>query len=103
MAGLEQTPLRIPDTWSATWFRQFVVEVLAKADARNAVGVGLAVTSDGNSVATLSAQAGIDASVATHNGDPFAHGNLMAAHAADEQAHALLFRQAEQMAWFLGD
>ena len=54
-------------------------------------------------VATLSAQAGIDASVATHNGDPFAHGNLMAAHAADEQAHALLFRQAEQMAWFLGD
>lgn len=103
MAGLEKTPLRIPDVWSATWFRTFVVEVLAKADARNAVGDGVEVTSTGNSVATLSTKTGVDTSIASHDANPGAHVNLLAAHAADRAAHALLRGDIEQHAYFLGE
>lgn len=55
MAGIQDIPFRIPEQWDATWFRQFIVEVLAKMDTRNAVGSGVTITSDGNSVATIDA------------------------------------------------
>lgn len=102
MTALQDTPLRIPDAWSAAWFRRFVVEVLAKADARNVVGQGITVTSDGNSVATFSTQTGVEAAIATHDGNPFAHGNLMAGHAADRDAHRLVCLRAELLGYFLG-
>jgi hypothetical protein len=87
MAGLQNTPLRIPDQWDAAWFRQFLVENLAKADVRNAVGVGLTITSDGNSVATLSSDAETAGAITAHNADPFAHADVINAHVADIDPH----------------
>ena len=87
MAGLQQTTLRIPDKWDAAWFRQFVVEVIAKADVRNAIGVGLTITSDGNSVATLSTTAGTNAALGVHNDDPFSHADAFNAHVAESDPH----------------
>lgn len=55
MAGIQDIPFRIPEQWDAAWFRQFIAEVLAKMDPRNAVGSGVTITSDGNSVATIDA------------------------------------------------
>ncbi len=68
MAGIQNIPLRIPREWSPEWFDTFVREVLSKLDTRNSVGVGVTVTSDGNSVATLASevdQATVDADIAT--------------------------------------
>jgi hypothetical protein len=85
MSGIQSTPLRIPDQWSATWFRTFVAEVMAKADVRNAVGVGITIESDGNSVATLTA--GGDGGLLEHDGDPAAHANVIALHTANSNPH----------------
>lgn len=86
MATLKDTPLRIPDQWSPTWFRQFVVEVLAKADARAMTG-DITVSADGNSVANVSVSDTLSAEVVTHNGDPFAHLNAFSAHKAEADPH----------------
>jgi hypothetical protein len=91
MSGIEQIPLIIPEQWSASWYRQHVAEVLAKLDTRNAIGDGIAISSDGNSVATLSANAAISSAVATHNADPAANPAAIAAHDALVTAHAPAF------------
>jgi hypothetical protein len=87
MSGIQQTPLRIPDAWSASWFRTFVTEVIAKADIRNAIGQGVTITSDGNSVATISADAETAGAVTSHNVDPLAHADAFAAHRAESDPH----------------
>lgn len=69
MAGIQNIPLRIPREWSPEWFDTFVREVLAKMDTRNAVGNGVTVSSNGNSVATIDAeltQDNIDDAIADH-------------------------------------
>ena len=85
MANLKDTPLQIPDQWAASWFRNFVVETLAKADIRNAIGVGVSITTNGNSVATLTVDP--SGSILTHNLDPFAHVEAITAHKAESNPH----------------
>lgn len=61
MPGLEKIPLRIPDKWDPAWFEQFVREVLALADARNALpGPGISVTGNPNEPATISGSADVE-------------------------------------------
>lgn len=57
--GIEKIPLRIPANWDAAWFERFVREVLANADVRNAIGQGLDVSGQSDSVATLAVSADI--------------------------------------------
>ena len=57
MSGLEKVNLRIPKQWDPEWFRRFILDVLAKADARNATGNGITVTGEPDGVALLSADA----------------------------------------------
>jgi hypothetical protein len=98
MAALQDTPLRIPDKWSATWFRQFVVEVLAKADVRNSIGDGVSVSSDGNSYATLSTVDAQAAALAAHVGDPFTHEQIVQAHVAEAHPHTQYLTQPDAVA-----
>ena len=87
MTTLKDVPLRIPDQWDPNWFRVFVVEYLAKADVRDAIGVGITITSDGNSVATLSTDASQTAYVQAHNNDPSSHTEAINAHRAEWDPH----------------
>ena len=87
MSGIQKTPLRVPDQWDASWFRTFVSEVLAKADVRNAIGYGLTITSDGNSVATISADAETTGAITGHNLDPLSHTQAFNAHRAEADPH----------------
>lgn len=87
MSGIQSTPLRIPDVWDASWFRTFVAEVMAKADVRNAIGQGVTITSDGNSVATLAVDIESTGAIAGHNADPFAHPNVIALHESSADPH----------------
>ena len=67
MPGIQSFPLRVPDAWNKSWFERFVIEYLAPLDVRNATGSGVAVTSDGNSAATLDATTDLAAHVADAN------------------------------------
>ena len=87
MTTLKDVPLRIPDQWDPNWFRVFVVEYLAKADVRDAIGVGITITSDGNSVATLSTDASQTAYVQAHNNNPSSHTEAINAHRAEWDPH----------------
>lgn len=87
MSGLQSIPLRIPDAWDPVWFRTILLEVIAKADVRNAIGVGVTITSEGNSVATISADAETAGAITAHNADPFAHAEAFAAHKAEADPH----------------
>jgi plastocyanin len=107
--AIQNQPLRIPEQWDAAWFRTFMAEVLAKADVRNAVGVGLEITSNGNSVATLTVDAGT--SLTPHNEDPLAHVAAFNAHKAESNPHAQYITEApldgnsyvrQNGAWVLG-
>lgn len=92
MAGIQNIPLRIPREWSPEWFDTFVREVLSKLDTRNSVGVGVTVTSDGNSVATLASevdQATVDADIATAIADHEAAANPHATYLTQAEADAL--------------
>lgn len=54
--GLDQIPLKIPEKWSAEWFRGFVRDVLSLADVRNAIaGTGITIEGSSDTVATVSA------------------------------------------------
>ena len=86
MTALNQVPVRIPDEWDAQWYRVHLVETLAKADIRNAIGVGVTITSDGNSVATLTVDGSAD--LVPHNDDPFAHVAAFIAHQAESDPHS---------------
>jgi len=86
MSGIQNIPLRIPTQWSAEWFDTFVREVLAKLDTRNSVGTGIAVSSDGNSVATLEAevtQTSVDADIAAHVAEADPHPGYLTQAEAD--------------------
>lgn len=72
-----------------------VREVLSKADVRAATGVGIAISADGNTVATLDATDEIDASIATHDADAAAHSAAFAAHVALADPHPGYLTQAE--------
>jgi hypothetical protein len=53
--GLQQIPFRIPDKWDAGWYAKHLREVLALADARNAIpGGGITITGQPNEPATIS-------------------------------------------------
>ncbi len=95
MSGIQKTPLRIPDVWDAAWFRLFVSEVMAKADVRNAIGYGLTITSDGNSVATISADAETTGAITGHNLDPLAHAQAFNAHRAESDPHPQYLKVAD--------
>jgi predicted RNase H-like nuclease (RuvC/YqgF family) len=73
--------------WDASWFRVFVAEIIAKADVRNAIGEGVVITSDGNSVATLSVDAETLGALTAHDGDPNAHANVIALHTSNSDPH----------------
>jgi hypothetical protein len=105
MSALQHTPLRIPDVITGAWFRQFVIEVLAKADIRNAIGYGITITSDGDSVATISADAETAGAISGHNLDPLAHVEAFAAHVSQPDPHPAyaMHREADDMAFFLGE
>ena len=87
MSTLKDVTMRIPDQWDAAWFRQFVVEVLSKADVRSAIGQGVTITADGNTVATISADAETAGAIAAHNADPFSHEEVINAHKAEADPH----------------
>ena len=76
-----------------------VREILSKADVRAATGVGIAITANGNVVATLDATDEIDASIATHNAAAGAHSAAftaqLAAHVALADPHPGYLTQAE--------
>lgn len=60
--GIQHLPLsRIPKDWDPVWIAQFVRDVLAFADVRNAVGDGVEITGQPNEVATISVNADIQA------------------------------------------
>lgn len=61
MAGVETIPIRIPEKWDRTWFEGFIRDVLANADARNAIGAGVAISGSSDGPATITG-AGADAS-----------------------------------------
>ena len=105
MAGLQQTTIFVPDKWDASWFRVFVVEMLAKADVRNAIGQGVTITSIGNSVATISADAETTGAISGHNLDPFAHAEAFAAHSSQVDPHPMYARpgDGDELAFFLGE
>ena len=105
MSALQHTPLRIPDVITGAWFRQFVIEVLAKADIRNAIGYGITITSDGNSVATLSTDAESIGAISGHNLDPTAHAEAINLHVSAPDPHTIYarHREADDMAFFLGE
>jgi hypothetical protein len=104
MSALQYTPLRIPDVITGAWFRQFVIEVLAKADIRNAVGYGITITSDGNSVATLSTDAESAGAISGHDLNPLAHAAAFEAHVAQPDPHPIYARRdADELAFFLGE
>jgi hypothetical protein len=84
--AIQNQPLRIPEQWDAAWFRTFMAEVLAKADVRNAVGVGVGITSNGNSVATITVDS--TTTITPHNEDPLAHVEAFVAHKAESDPHA---------------
>lgn len=52
--GVQHIPLRIPETWDAKWFADFIREVLALADIRNAEGDGVEISGQSDEVATIS-------------------------------------------------
>lgn len=89
--GIEKIPLRIPEKWSAEWFQEFILRVLAPADTRNAIGEGIVVSADGNSPATLSATAAIDAAIATHDALETAHVAAIGVHDVLADAHEVAF------------
>lgn len=64
--GVEKIPYRIPEQWSAVWFRDFITDVLARLDVRNAIGSGVTISASGNSVATISAATEIAAAISAH-------------------------------------
>lgn len=102
MAGLQQTTIFVPDKWDASWFRVFVTEMLAKADVRNAIGLGVTITSNGNSVATISADAETLGAISGHDADPLAHAEAFAAHVSQPNPHPV-YAGADDMAFFLGE
>jgi hypothetical protein len=93
MTALQNIPLRIPDQWSAEWFRQFVIETLSKADARNILGV--TVTADGNVFATIDMTASVATELTAHNADPFSHADGFNAHKAEADPHPLYATDAD--------
>lgn len=91
MSGVEKIPLRIPSKWDPEWFAAFVRDVLSKMDTRNATGVGVSISSDGNSVATIDVTATIDDAIDAHDAEAAAHATQIAlavtTHDADPDAH----------------
>jgi hypothetical protein len=93
--SIKEATIYVPDVWSAQWFRRWVIEQLSKADVRNAIGVGVEITTEGNSVATLTTNAETAGSIDAHNADPNANAAAFAQHNSDINAHALSYRVAD--------
>jgi len=87
VSSLKDIPIQIPEVWSAAWYRRHFVEVLGKADVRAATGIGVTVTSDGNSEATINAVADVATAIELHDSLPGAHHSAIDAHDVDAAAH----------------
>ena len=53
MSGLQNIPYRIPEEWDPKWFLDFIKDVLADADVRNAEGIGILIEGEADQIATL--------------------------------------------------
>jgi len=54
MTGIQDLPhQRIPEEWDVKWFLEFIRDVLANADVRNADGIGITITGEAAETATL--------------------------------------------------
>ena len=93
--GIEQIPLRKPEQWSAAWFQEFILRVLGPMDTRNALGVGIDVSSNGNSVATLDATQAVDDAIAEHDALASAHAVAFTAYDAPEDGLEYVRRDGE--------
>lgn len=69
---IRDIPFRIPDQWSAQWYRQHFVEVVARGDYANGTFL---TTQD------------VDVIITQHNADPFAHADVINAHKAEANPH----------------
>lgn len=71
MSGLERIPIQAPAEWDPDWFSRFVREVLAPADARNALGAGgITIGRGAGGVATITGAGQVVAS-GLHAGPSF--------------------------------
>jgi hypothetical protein len=65
LTGIQDVVFRIPEEWDAVWFQSMIQDLFRYADARNATGVGIAITGDSDTVATLSSTTLSEAYVVT--------------------------------------
>jgi hypothetical protein len=89
MSGIEKIPIRFPATYDPAFWDQFVRDVLARLDSRNAVSAdgSIVVSSSGNSVANLSATDAIGAAITAHDLLVTAHDPAFDAHRAETDPH----------------
>ena len=65
MTGIQDVVFRIPEEWDAVWFDSLIQDLFRYSDIRNANGVGIAITGDSDTVATLSSTTLSEAYVVT--------------------------------------
>jgi len=95
MAGIQSGGLRVPSEWNADWFRKFIMEVLAPADVRNAIGVGITVTSAGNVPATLTTAPLSESQIPAEITRDTELAAALAAHVAAADPHAVYLTEPE--------
>jgi hypothetical protein len=92
--GIERLQFVVPEKWDANWFRSvFVAQILSKLDTRNAVGSGVSISSDGNSVATITT-ALTDADIPSTIARDTEVTAAIAAHVADADPHSIYLQDA---------
>lgn len=65
MTGIQDVVFRIPEEWDAVWFDSVIQDLFRYADVRNANGVGIAISGNSDTVATLSSTTLSEAYVVT--------------------------------------
>lgn len=65
MTGIQDVVFRIPEEWDAVWFDSLIQDLFRYSDIRNAKGVGIGITGDSDTVATLSSTTLSEAYVVT--------------------------------------
>lgn len=65
MTGIQDVVFRIPEEWDAVWFDSLIQDLFRYSDIRNAKGVGIGITGNSDTVATLSSTTLSEAYVVT--------------------------------------
>lgn len=65
MTGIQDVVFRIPEEWDAVWFDSLIQDLFRYSDIRNANGVGIGITGNSDTVATLSSTTLSEAYVVT--------------------------------------